>query len=199
MIKLCYNNEYTLGNNIGGGSAMETTAPWWEQAVIYQIYTRSFYDSDGDGIGDLPGIISKRLYRRWGRRHLAEPDLPSPHTTLATTSQITGNRSPVGPWLFDRLLEEAHGRGIRILWISCPASPHIYILVYRIRSSRRNSKRSVYLARCVAAGPLPQQLARRFGGRAWIGTRRPALLPQFAAGAARPELANPEVEKTVWE
>jgi hypothetical protein len=54
--------------------------PWWQQGVIYQIYTRSFKDSDGDGIGDLQGIISQLDYLRW-----LGVDAPVDHSFLSLT------------------------------------------------------------------------------------------------------------------
>ena len=59
---------------------MANPQPWWKNAVIYQIYPRSFQDSNGDGIGDLAGIIQRLGYlESLGiRRHLAQPRLPQP-------------------------------------------------------------------------------------------------------------------------
>ena len=58
---------------------MANPQPWWKNAVIYQIYPRSFQDSNGDGIGDLAGIIPRLGYLEEGhRRHLAQPRLPQP-------------------------------------------------------------------------------------------------------------------------
>ena len=51
---------------------------WWKQAVVYQVYPRSFRDANGDGLGDIAGITTQVPYSRpWRRRHLALPVLPS--------------------------------------------------------------------------------------------------------------------------
>ena len=51
--------------------------PWWQRGVIYQIYPRSFMDSDGDGVGDLPGITSRLGYLSW----LGVDAVPTPRST----------------------------------------------------------------------------------------------------------------------
>src|SRR5690349_1480611 len=94
-------------------------APWWQTGVIYQIYPRSFQDSNGDGIGDLPGVIGRMDY-------LAElgidtiwlsPIYPSP---MADFGYDVSDYTDVNPMFgsladFDTLIAEAHKRGLRIM------------------------------------------------------------------------------------
>jgi oligo-1,6-glucosidase len=94
-------------------------APWWQSAVVYQIYPRSFADSNGDGIGDLPGITSRLDY-------LAElgvdvlwlsPVYPSPHDDNGYDISDYQDIDPLFGTLadFDRLLAEVHARGMRLI------------------------------------------------------------------------------------
>lgn len=100
-------------------SRTTTGVPWWKTAVIYQIYIRSFCDSNGDGVGDLPGLISKLDY-------LADLGVEglwlSPVTVSANADwgYDVVNYYDIDPELgtledFDRLVREARSRGIRII------------------------------------------------------------------------------------
>ncbi len=92
---------------------------WWRQAVIYQIYPRSFRDTDGDGVGDLPGIIERLGYLAdlgvdaiW-----LSPIYPSPGRDVGYD---ISDHTAVDPMFgseadFDRLVAEAHGRGMRVV------------------------------------------------------------------------------------
>src|SRR3954451_3319420 len=92
---------------------------WWADAVVYQIYPRSFQDSDGDGVGDLDGIRSRLGYlRSLGASAIwLNPIYASPG---ADGGFDVGDHTAVAPELgseesFDALVEEAHAAGLRVL------------------------------------------------------------------------------------
>lgn len=93
--------------------------PWWQHAVFYEIYPRSFKDSNGDGIGDLNGITSKLDYlARLGIDAVwITPFYPSPQVDFGYDVSDYENIDPQFGTLadFDRLVKEAHKRRIRII------------------------------------------------------------------------------------
>ncbi|GGX48667.1 glycoside hydrolase family 13 protein [Saccharospirillum salsuginis] len=125
---------------------------WWKEAVVYQIYPRSFMDSNGDGIGDLSGIIAKLDYLKdlgvdvlW-----LSPIFPSPNDDNGyDISDYQGILDDFGTMEdFDRLLFEAHQRGLRILLdlvINHTSDEHPWF--QESRSSKDNPKRDWYFWR----------------------------------------------------
>ena len=104
--------------------------PWWREAVVYQIYPRSFLDTNGDGVGDLNGITAKLDYLEWlGVDCLwLTPIYPSP---MADFSYDVANYTDVEPLfgdlaIFDHLLAAAHGRGMKVIldWVPNHTSSH---------------------------------------------------------------------------
>ena len=153
---------------------MEKTGLWWRDGVIYQIYPRSFADSNGDGIGDLNGIIQKLDY-------LAElgidaiwlsPINPSPDVDFGYDIADYRNIDPkYGTMMdFDRLVTSAHQRGIRVildLVLNHTSDQHPWFI--ESRSSRDNPKRQWYIWRESSRGKdaPPNNWHAIFGGRAW--------------------------------
>jgi alpha-glucosidase len=102
-----------------GSQGVDAGSEWWRSAVIYEIYPRSFQDSDGDGVGDLAGVISRLGYLEWlgvDAIWLA-PIYPSPLADFGyDISDYTSIAAEIGTDdQFDELVEDAHGRGIRLL------------------------------------------------------------------------------------
>ena len=99
--------------------ATETTDPWWRSSVVYQLYVKSFADSDGDGVGDLGGVIERLDYLLdlgvdaiW-----LNPCYPSPNRDggYDVADYLTVDERYGGLPAFDRLLAAAHERGLRVL------------------------------------------------------------------------------------
>jgi alpha-glucosidase len=145
---------------------------WWRDGLIYQIYPRSFADSNGDGVGDLPGITSKLDYLQWlGVDAIwLSPIYPSP---MADFGYDVSNYHAVDPVFgslddFDRLVREAHARGIRVVLdmvMNHTSDQHPWFV--ESRSSRANAKRDWYLWRDPGNGREPNNWQSVFGGKAW--------------------------------
>ncbi|HJV25213.1 MAG TPA: alpha-glucosidase [Aromatoleum sp.] len=145
---------------------------WWQQAVVYQIYPRSFMDSDGDGIGDLPGILARLDYLQWLGIDVLWlcPIFRSPNDDGGyDISDYCAIMAEFGTMAdFDRLLAEAHSRGMRVildLVINHTSDEHPWFV--ESRSSRDNPKRDWYFWRDDRDGGPPNNWESIFRGPAW--------------------------------
>ncbi|WP_343519288.1 alpha-amylase family glycosyl hydrolase [Sphingomonas sp.] len=147
--------------------------PWWERGVVYQVYPRSFQDSDGDGVGDLNGIEA-RLDHIAGLGVDAiwlSPIFPSPMADFGYDVADYRGIEPVFGTLadFDRLLAEVHRRGLKLLLDFVPNHSSIeHPWFVESRSSRDNPKRDWYIWRDPApGGGPPNNWISDMGGSAW--------------------------------
>ncbi len=151
---------------------------WWRHAVFYEIYVRSFQDSNGDGIGDLDGIIQRLDYLNDGTPSSLgvdavwlTPIYPSPMRDFGYDVADYVDVHPVFGDLrtFDRFVEEAHRRGIRVVLDFVPnhtSSEHPWF--QDSRTSRTSPRRDWYIWRDPKpGGSPPNNWVSSFGGPAW--------------------------------
>jgi alpha-glucosidase len=175
---------------------------WWRGAVIYQIYPRSYQDSNGDGIGDLKGITARLT-------HIAELGADAIWISPFFTSPMkdfgydVSNYVDVDPMFgsltdFDGLIAEAHRLGIRVmidLVMSHSSDQHAWFV--ESRSSRVNPKADWYVwADPKPDGTPPNNWLSIFGGSAWQWdpTRMQYYLHNFLTSQPDMNLHNPEVQ-----
>jgi alpha-glucosidase len=146
---------------------------WWQHAVFYEIYPRSFADSNGDGIGDLPGITSKLDYlRRLGVDAIwITPCFPSPQVDFGYDVSDYEDIDPMYGNLsdFDQMQSDAQGKGIRVIldFVMNHTSDQNKWFIDS-RSSRTSKHRNWYIWRD-GTGPNqpPNNWLSTFGGSAW--------------------------------
>lgn len=151
---------------------------WWRYAVVYQIYPRSFQDSNGDGIGDLQGIIDRLDYLNDGTdKSLGvdaiwlSPTFPSPMKDFGYDVSDYKDVHPDFGTLetMDKLIAECHARDIKLMLDYVPnhtSDMHPWFI--ESRSSKTSPKRDWYVWRDANPdGSLPNNWRAVFGGRAW--------------------------------
>ncbi|MDH5835554.1 alpha-glucosidase family protein [Luteimonas kalidii] len=184
-----------------------STQAWWRGAVIYQIYPRSFQDTNGDGVGDLPGIIDRL-------DHVASLGVdavwisPFFRSPMADFGYDIADYRDVDP-LFgtlddvDRLLHKAHGLGIRVMIdqvLSHTSDQHAWFRESRM--SRDNAKADWYVwADPRPDGTPPNNWMSLFGGVAWRWEprREQYYLHNFLASQPDLNFHNPEVQQATLD
>lgn len=146
--------------------------PWWKKAVVYQIYPKSFYDTTGNGEGDLQGIIKKLDYlKELGVDVLwLTPIYESPQKDNGyDISDYYKIHEPYGSMEdFEQLLEEAHKRGIKIIMdivINHTSTAHEWF--QKALTSKDNPYRDYYVWKDGKEGEPPTNWISKFGGSAW--------------------------------
>lgn len=152
---------------------MTQRTPWWQKGVVYQIYPRSFLDSNGDGVGDLHGVIQQLDYLAWLNIDAIwlSPIFTSPMADFGYDVADYRDIDPLFGSLaaMDALIEAAHARDLRVLLDLVPnhtSDQHAWF--QESRASRDNAKADWYLWRDAKPdGSPPNNWLSYFGGSAW--------------------------------
>jgi alpha-glucosidase len=179
---------------------------WWKRGIIYQIYPRSFQDSNGDGIGDLNGIRRRLDYLTWlGIDAIwISPIYPSPMADFGYDITDYCNIDPVFGTLtdFSGLLHEAHQHGLKVILDFVPnhtSDRHPWFM--ESRSSQGNDKRDWYIWRDGKPdGQPPNNWISQFGGPAWTFDDRTNQYYLHSFFAEQPDLnwRNSEVRTAMF-
>jgi alpha-glucosidase len=180
---------------------------WWRHGAFYQIYPRSFQDADGDGVGDIRGIIARLPYLRtlgidaiW-----LSPVFPSPMADFGyDISDYTGIDPLFGIMAdFDALLEAAHASALKLILDLVPnhtSDQHPWFV--ESRNSRDNPRRDWYIWRDPAAdGGPPNNWLSEFGGSGWEYDAATEQYYYHAFLAQQPDLnwRNPAVRQAIHD
>ncbi|MBL8629822.1 MAG: DUF3459 domain-containing protein [Rhodospirillaceae bacterium] len=183
-----------------------STYAWWQKGIVYQIYSRSFQDSNADGIGDLRGITTRLEYLAWlGIDAIwLSPIYTSPMVDFGyDVSDYTGIDPMFGTLDdFDAMMKRAHDLGLKVIMDFVPnhtSDQHPWFI--ESRSSRNNPKRDWYIWRDGRNEGPPTNWLSEFGGPAW--TYDPVTFQHYyhAYLAQQPDLnwRNPDVRAAMHD
>lgn len=188
------------------------SAPWWKTGVIYEIYPRSFKDANGDGVGDLRGIIAMLDYLNDGTPQSLgvdaiwiTPFYPSPFFDFGYDVMDYCGIDPLFGTMedFEELVREAHQRNIRIVIdLVYNHSSHLHPWFQESRKSKDNPKRDWYIWRDPAPnGKRPNNWQAVFGGSAWTWDAATEQYYLHSFLQEQPDLnwRNPEVQKALFD
>ncbi|KON80693.1 alpha-glucosidase [Azoarcus sp. PA01] len=179
---------------------------WWKEAVVYQIYPRSFMDSNGDGIGDLNGITARLDYVKslgvdviWLCPVFGSPNDDNGYD-ISDYQAIMDDFGTMAD--FDRLLAEVHRRGMRlILDLVANHTSDLHPWFLESRASLNNPKRDWYLWRDGKDGREPNNWESIFKGSAWKHDAATGQYFLHLFSERQPDLNwdNPEVRTAIYE
>jgi alpha-glucosidase len=181
----------------------DASTPWWKEAIIYQVYPRSFLDTNGDGVGDLAGITAKLDYIAALGADIVwiSPFFTSPMKDFGYDVADYCDVDPLFGTLadFDALIARAHGLGLKIMIdqvLSHTAEAHPWFV--ESRKSRDNPKADWYVwADPLADGNPPNNWLSVFGGSSWQwdARRKQYFLHNFLASQPDMNFHNPDVQQ----
>lgn len=184
----------------------DSKLPWWKKTVIYQLYPRSFLDSNGDGIGDLKGIISKLNYLKdlgvetiWFSPFFTSPQKDFGYD-ISDFKDIDPQYGDMN--LFEKLIDEVHKRDMKIildLILNHTSDQHPWFI--ESRSSRDNEKRDWYIWRDGKNKKPPNNWCSMIGGSGWHYDKKTDQWYWAQFLPCQPDLnyRNPEVKETMFD
>lgn len=178
---------------------------WWKEAVVYQVYWRSFYDSNGDGFGDLQGVIAKLDYIKelgmdviWLNPMYESPDKDNGYdiSDYYQVMEKAGDLATV-----DILIQEVHQRGMKIIMdlvVNHTSDQHPWFL--ESKASKENPKRDWYIWQEAVEGKAPNNWRSYFTPSAWEydGTTRQYYFHSFASQQPDLNWENPKVREEIY-
>jgi oligo-1,6-glucosidase len=182
------------------------TERWWKEAVVYQIYPRSFMDANGDGIGDINGIISKLDYLKalgvdtiWLSPVYKSPNEDNGYD-ISDYRDIMDEFGTLDD--FKKLLKEAHNLGIRIvmdLVVNHTSDEHPWFV--QSRGSKDNPYSDYYIWREGKNGGPPSNMESIFGGSAWEYDKARGQYYLHLFAKKQPDLnwENPSVRRDIYD